>query len=72
VARQEVLFGGPGEVLTIMHDTIESTAYEAGILLAIRAAARARGVTVGLDKLVDLGIAPPSEGADAARLDDGE
>ncbi|HEV7564708.1 MAG TPA: 4-hydroxy-tetrahydrodipicolinate reductase [Microbacteriaceae bacterium] len=71
-ARQEVLFGGPGEVLTITHDTIASTAYEAGILLALRAAASARGVTVGLDKLIDLGIAASVDGADTARLRDGE
>jgi 4-hydroxy-tetrahydrodipicolinate reductase len=55
VAKQDVLFGGTGEVLTISHETLESTAYEAGILVALRAAVTARGVTVGLDKLIDLG-----------------
>ena len=59
VAEQQVIFGGPGETLTIRHDTVGSEAYETGILLALRAAARATGVTVGLDKLVDLGIAEP-------------
>jgi 4-hydroxy-tetrahydrodipicolinate reductase len=54
VAKQDVIFGGIGEVLTISHDTIASTAYEAGILLALRAARDARGVVVGLDKLIDL------------------
>jgi 4-hydroxy-tetrahydrodipicolinate reductase len=66
VAKQDVLFGAPGEVLTITHDTIDSRAYEAGILVAIRAAANATGVTVGLDKLIDLGIAEPSETAPPA------
>lgn len=56
VANQRVLLGGAGERLTIEHDTIDSRAYEPGILLAARAAASASGVTVGLDKLVDLGI----------------
>jgi 4-hydroxy-tetrahydrodipicolinate reductase len=60
VAQQQVVFGGSGETLTIRHDTVSSESYEAGILLAIRAAASATGVTVGLDKLVDLGIAEPN------------
>jgi len=55
VARQDVIFGGTGEVLTITHETIAPTAYEAGILVALRAAKTARGITVGLDKLIDLG-----------------
>ncbi|GIT80697.1 4-hydroxy-tetrahydrodipicolinate reductase [Leifsonia sp. LS1] len=59
VAEQRVVFGGPGETLTIHHDTVGPQAYEAGILLALRAAATATGVTVGLDALVDLGIAGP-------------
>ena len=54
VAKQDVVFGGNGEVLTISHDTLAPTAYEAGILLALRAATNARGVVVGLDKLIDL------------------
>ena len=56
VAKQDVLFGGNGEVLTISHETLAPQAYEAGILLALRAARTARGVTVGLDKLIDLGL----------------
>lgn len=54
VARQDVVFGGTGEVLTLTHETIAATAYEKGILLALRALLSRRGVTVGLDKLVDL------------------
>jgi len=59
VAEQQVIFGGPGETLTLRHDTVSPDVYEAGILLAVRAAATATGVTVGLDKLIDLGIAGP-------------
>jgi 4-hydroxy-tetrahydrodipicolinate reductase len=55
VARQDVVFGGTGEVLTISHDTLAPTAYESGILLGLRAVRTARGVVVGLDKLIDLG-----------------
>lgn len=54
VAKQDVIFGGTGEVLTISHDTLAPNAYEAGILVALRATSTARGVTVGLDKLIDL------------------
>jgi 4-hydroxy-tetrahydrodipicolinate reductase len=60
VAQQQVIFGGAGETLTITHDTVGPQAYEAGILLALRAAATTTGVIVGLDKLIDLGIAEPS------------
>ena len=55
LARQDVIFGGTGETLTISHETISSSSYEAGILVALRAAREARGVTVGLDKLIELG-----------------
>jgi 4-hydroxy-tetrahydrodipicolinate reductase len=55
VARQDVHFGGTGEVLTITHETLSPSAYEAGILLGLRAAATARGVIVGLDAIIDLG-----------------
>lgn len=58
-AQQQVIFGGPGETLTIRHDTVGHEAYETGILLALRAAATTTGVVVGLDALVDLGIAEP-------------
>lgn len=55
VAKQDVVFGGTGEILTVTHETLAPTSYEAGIMLALRAARTARGVTVGLDKLIDLG-----------------
>jgi 4-hydroxy-tetrahydrodipicolinate reductase len=62
VARQEVHFGGTGELLTITHETVSPTSYEAGILLGLRAARTATGVIVGLDQLIDLGIAPRAAG----------
>ena len=57
VAKQDVVFGGTGEVLTLSHETLSQTSYESGIMLGLRAARTARGVTVGLDKLIDLGSA---------------
>lgn len=53
VARQEVIFGGIGETLTIRHDTSSSDSYSAGILLALRAAPKP-GVTVGIGDLLGL------------------
>lgn len=53
-ARQDVHFGGTGEVLTISHETLSPTSYEAGILIGLRAASQATGLTVGLDSLMGL------------------
>jgi 4-hydroxy-tetrahydrodipicolinate reductase len=60
VAKQDVIFGGTGEVLTLSHETLASSAYETGIRIALAATTTARGVTVGLDKLIDLGAADTS------------
>lgn len=54
VAKQEVRFGGPGEVLTITHDTHSNEAYRAGIHAALVAAPTATGLTVGLDALLGI------------------
>jgi 4-hydroxy-tetrahydrodipicolinate reductase len=57
VARQETILSGAGESLTIVHDTVEpALAYAPGIRLALGAARDARGVVVGLDSLIDIGI----------------
>lgn len=52
-ARQEVIFAGDGELLTIRHETLSQSSYEAGILLALRAMRTRRGVTLGLDSLLE-------------------
>lgn len=75
VARQDVIFGGTGEVLTITHETISPTAYAAGIRVALRAAVGARGVIVGLDQVLDLdgraeGGSAAAEGSSASGADD--
>jgi 4-hydroxy-tetrahydrodipicolinate reductase len=36
VASQEVIFGGPGETLTIRHDTVDRECFMPGVLLAVR------------------------------------
>jgi 4-hydroxy-tetrahydrodipicolinate reductase len=54
VAHQEVLLGNPGELLTIRHDCFDRSSFVAGVLLAVRNIARLPGLTVGLDRLLDL------------------
>jgi len=70
VAKQDVLFGGTGEVLTISHDTLDPSAYERGIVIALEAARSAVGVTVGLDKLLDLDLSASRGADDALTVDD--
>ncbi|MGV9194999.1 4-hydroxy-tetrahydrodipicolinate reductase [Microbacterium sp. MC2] len=61
VARQETILSGPGEALSLVHDTIDpAAAYTPGILVALRAAREARGVIVGLDSFIDIGIGAPA------------
>lgn len=53
VAHQEVLLGGPGEVLTIRHDATSREAYVPGVLLALeRLPSLPAGATVGLETLL--------------------
>lgn len=66
VAKQDVHFGGTGEVLTLSHETLSPAAYEQGIALAIRAAAQVRGLIVGLDRLIGLGAPGAASGASAS------
>jgi 4-hydroxy-tetrahydrodipicolinate reductase len=66
VAKQDVVFGGTGEVLTITHETISPSAYAAGIGVALSAAATARGVIVGLDQLIGLSGGSASPAGDSA------
>ena len=53
VAHQEVVFGGPGQILSIRHDAMDRAAFMPGVLIAIRAVADRPGLTVGLDALLD-------------------
>jgi 4-hydroxy-tetrahydrodipicolinate reductase len=54
VAHQEVLVGGPGQLLTLRHDTFAREAFVPGVLAAVRAiAGLPAGLTVGLETLLD-------------------
>lgn len=57
LARQEVRFGGSGEVLTITHDTHSNDSYRAGIRAALEAIGNAEGLTVGLDRVLGISVA---------------
>jgi 4-hydroxy-tetrahydrodipicolinate reductase len=49
LAHQEVLFGGPGELLTIRHDSLTRDSFVTGMLAAVHAVVRTRGLSVGLN-----------------------
>jgi 4-hydroxy-tetrahydrodipicolinate reductase len=49
LARQEVLFSGEGEILTIRHDSPSRGSFKRGILLALRGIRGRRGLAVGLE-----------------------
>jgi 4-hydroxy-tetrahydrodipicolinate reductase len=52
-AHQEVLLGGPGQMLTIRHDAYSREAYVPGVLLALeRLLSLPAGLTVGLGALL--------------------
>jgi 4-hydroxy-tetrahydrodipicolinate reductase len=53
VAHQEVIFGGPGETLTIRHDTTSREAFVPGVLLALeQVRSLPPTLTVGLEELL--------------------
>jgi 4-hydroxy-tetrahydrodipicolinate reductase len=54
VAHQEVLLGGPGETLTIRHDSLDRASFMPGVLLAARTVRSRPGLTVGLDDYLGL------------------
>ncbi|MFN2388694.1 MAG: 4-hydroxy-tetrahydrodipicolinate reductase [Actinomycetota bacterium] len=54
VAHQEVVFGAPGETLTIRHDCLDRAAFMPGVLLAVKKVGATPGLTVGLEHLLDL------------------
>jgi len=54
VAHEEILFGGPGEQLTIRHDSFDRSSFMPGVLIGIRGVAARPGLTVGLADYLDL------------------
>ena len=54
VAHQEVILGGPGETLTIRHDSMDRISFMPGVLLGLRSIGSAPGLTVGLEEFMGL------------------
>ena len=54
VAHQEVLLGGPGQSVTIRHDSYDRASFMPGVLLAVKNIRKHPGLTVGLENLLDL------------------
>ena len=54
LAHQEVILGGPGQTLSIRHDTISRECFMPGVILAIREVVKRQGLVYGLDTLLGL------------------
>ena len=54
LAHQEVILGGEGQTLSIRHDTVGRECYMPGVMLAVREAAKHKGLIYGLDVLLGL------------------
>ena len=53
VAHQEIIFGGPGQTLTIRHDSVDRESFMPGVLLAVRrVGSLERSPTVGLENVL--------------------
>ncbi len=52
IAHQEVIFGAPGEIYTLRHDTSDRACYMPGVLLAIRKVLQLKTLMYGLDKIL--------------------
>jgi len=54
VASQKVVFGSPGETLTISHDTTDRACFMPGVVMAIKAINDMPGLTIGLEKVLGI------------------
>lgn len=54
VAHHEVIFGGPGQTLTIRHDSLSRESFMPGIILAVREVMKLDRAVFGLDALLDI------------------
>ncbi len=54
LAKQTVVFGGPGETLSVEHETKDRAAFMPGVLLALRHVKTIAGLQVGLEHCLGL------------------
>jgi 4-hydroxy-tetrahydrodipicolinate reductase len=52
IAHQEVIFGAPGQIYTLRHDTSDRACYMPGVLLAIRKVIQLKSLVYGLEKIL--------------------
>jgi 4-hydroxy-tetrahydrodipicolinate reductase len=52
IAHQEVIFGAPGQIYTLRHDTTDRTCYMPGVLHAIRKVVQLQTLVYGLEKIL--------------------
>lgn len=54
VARQEVIFGGEGQTLSVKHDSINRQSFMPGVMLAVKLVGNYKRAVLGLEKLLEL------------------
>ena len=52
LAHQEIIFGAPGQIYTLRHDTTDRACYMPGVLLGIRRVTELKSLVYGLEKLL--------------------
>jgi 4-hydroxy-tetrahydrodipicolinate reductase len=52
IAHQEVIFGAPGQIYTLRHDTSDRSCYMPGVVLAIRKVMALETLVYGLEKIL--------------------
>lgn len=52
IAHQEVIFGSPGQIYTLRHDTTDRSSFMPGVLLAIRKVTQLKSLVYGLEKIL--------------------
>lgn len=52
IAHQEVIFGAPGQIYTLRHDTSDRACYMPGVLLSIRKVMQLQTLIYGLEKIL--------------------
>ncbi|MDR1167764.1 MAG: 4-hydroxy-tetrahydrodipicolinate reductase [Heliobacteriaceae bacterium] len=52
IASQEVLFGAPGQVMSIRHDSMDRKCYMQGVLLAVKHVFSTNGFVYGLENII--------------------
>lgn len=52
LAHQQVLFGGPGELLTIRHDSLDRSSFMEGVKICARHVRSLSGLTIGMDSVL--------------------